>query len=372
MRRISLILIAILALSASAQTSRIVVVQPTPGNATASGTTLRNALSGISSPSSTNRWLVKIDPGIYDIGSTSLPMRSYVDVEGSGIGSTVITGLVDGSNLDAGIINGVSNAELRMLTISETGNSTTPYVIGMYNYGASALRVYRVRFEVATTTAVAWGMRNGSSSPRIEECELTVSLSSASNTTAYGIVFNQPPFTSERSSILRSKIAVLGATSNYGVYMIDAQTVNEIRDSHIDVTGGHDTYGLYATAGGGGSWQGSENLSIRDSEISSAGGSSSSYGAWLSGGSTVNLDVLSSKIWGHVSTTKYGVYQTGNAAMTFQGSSIVGDTKTVQSTVGNVLISTTALQGGAVTVGGWVGCIAVWDESAVFYSNSCP
>ncbi|HJQ39384.1 MAG TPA: hypothetical protein VKB93_19760 [Thermoanaerobaculia bacterium] len=311
---------------------------------------------------------MKIDPGIYDIGSTSLPMRSYVDVEGSGIGATVVTGLVDGSMLDAGVINGASNAELRLLTITTTGTSTIRSVIGMLNSGVSSLRVYRVRFEVGST-GVAWGIRNGNSSPTIEECELSVSASDT-NSTAYGVVFNSEPLTSERAAILRSKIAVSGAANNYGVFMMDAMGVNNIRDSRIDVTGGTNTYGLFSTVGS--SWTGVETLAIRNSEISSAGGSSSSYGAWLAGGSSVGLDVTSSKIWGHISTTKYGVYQAGNVAMTFQGSSIVGDTKTIQSTVGNVLIATTALQGGAVTVGGWVGCVGVWDENATFYSNSCP
>lgn len=40
--------------------------------------------SGSGAPSVSNPYLVKIMPGVYDLGTTSLQMRAYVDVEGSG------------------------------------------------------------------------------------------------------------------------------------------------------------------------------------------------------------------------------------------------------------------------------------------------
>ena len=60
---------------ASAQI-RTVLVSPVPGDPIASGTALRNALANISSPSSTNRWLLKIEPGIYQLQGTALLVRS--------------------------------------------------------------------------------------------------------------------------------------------------------------------------------------------------------------------------------------------------------------------------------------------------------
>jgi hypothetical protein len=70
--------------------SRTVVVSLVFGDAVASGIALRNALAGIPSPSSNNRWLLKIEPGIYEMQSNSLQIRSWVDIEGSGIGVTTI------------------------------------------------------------------------------------------------------------------------------------------------------------------------------------------------------------------------------------------------------------------------------------------
>jgi hypothetical protein len=373
-RRLSLVCLAALwflslAGSAVAQV-RTVLVSPVPGDPVASGTALRNALAGISSPSSTNRWLVKIEPGTYDIGTTSLPMRPWVNIEGSGIDATTIRGTVDGGpSNNMGTVNGASNTELRLLTISAnaTGTQTT---IGLYNENAAAMRIYRVKFATVGASHV-WGMRNFQSAPLIEECEFSVTSSSGE---AYGLVYRQSVFL-ERSSILRSKIAVWGASKNYGVAMFGGQTLTVLRDSRIDVNGGQTTYGVFATGIQGWSGGAAEILFIRDTEISSAtsGTGTVSYGVRFEFGAQVGLDVASSKIWAHIAPEAYAASQVGYAAaaMGFLGSSLMGATRTVES-IGNVIITTTGLSGGPVSVSGWLGCVGVWDENGVFYANSCP
>jgi hypothetical protein len=345
---------------------RTVLVSPVPGNPAASGTALKNAINGIASPSSTNRWLVKVEPGIYDVGTTPLQLRSWVDVEGSGINSTIIQGTVDGSTFVDGTINGASNLELRLLSVQATATASLPYVIAMYNQFATNLRIYRVKFTTSPAgSGTVWGIRNGSSSPLIEESEIAVG-GIGTTASAYGIVFNQ--LATGRSQILRSKISVNGAQQNYGVYMAEGQTVTEIRDSRIEAGGGQNTYGLYAT---GPAWSGNEAITIRDSEVSSFGGSVSSNGAFFASGTSVGLDVSNSKIFGHISPVTYGVRQSGSAAMGFQSASIVGFTKTIE-TAGSVSIASTLLNGGPATAAGWIGCMGVWDENGVFYANSCP
>jgi hypothetical protein len=343
---------------------RTVLVSPVPGNPTASGTTLRNALAGIPAPSSTDRWLLKIEPGIYDIGTTPLQMRSWVDIEGSGIGMTTVRGSVDAllTNYD-GTINGADNSELRLLTVEAQSSSS----IAVANIAASP-RLYRLK--LLATAVNTWGIRNtGGSAPLIEECEVVATSTSTANSFATGILFKGFPPAGKRSSILRSTIAVSGAGTNYGVNMLNAQTVTLIRDSRMDVTGGTTTYGIYGTPNG--PWSGQENLQIRNSEISSAGGSSSSYGIKLEAGTFVALDIQVSKVWGHVAPTTNGIVQLGNAAIGMQGSSVVGYTNTVQ-TASSVSIASTFLIGGPATASGWLGCMGVWDENGVFYTNSCP
>ena len=340
---------------------RTVLVSPVPGNPVASGTALQNALAGISSPSDTNRWLLKIEPGVYDLQSGSLQMRPWVDVEGSGIGLTTIRSSTT-------TIIGASNTELRMLTVEAIGNpvgNPGNTIIAMFNENANP-RVYRVKFVTQTTNSEAWGMRNFSSAPKIEECEFNVS---GGIFVVHGVTFVNFISTGARSSILRSRIAVSGQGTNYGVYMIGGQTLTEMQSTRIDVVGGVATYGIFSSPGG---WQGSEALSLRDVVISSAGGSQSSVGISLAEGTTVGLDIYNSKIWGHVSPFTIGIYQGGNIQpVGVRFSSIVGFTKTLQS-AGNVTIGWTDLIGGPVTVSGWVGCTALGDEMGVFYPNSCP
>ena len=340
---------------------RTVLVSPVPGNPVASGTALRNALAGIPSPSSTDRWLLKIEPGIYDIGSTSLPMRSWVDIEGSGIGVTTIRGSVNSSS--DGTVNGANNTELRLLTVEAQSSN---FSIAMANITASP-RLYRLK--LIATAVNAWGIRNIGSAPLIEECGIVVTSTSTSSTFATGILFKGFPPAGVRSSILRSTIAVSGAATNYGVNMLDAQTVTLIRDSRMDVAGGTTTYGISAAPNL--TWVGQENLQIRDSEIGSAGGSSASYGIKLEAGTFVALDINNSKVSGNVAPTTNGIVQLGNAPMGLQGSNVVGFTQTIDS-VSNVSVASTMLNGGPITVSGWLGCMGVWDENGIFYANSCP
>ena len=348
---------------------RTVLVSPVPGNPVASGTALRNALAGISSPSSSNPWLLKIEPGIYDVGTISLQMRSWVDIEGSGIGVTTIRGSAADFNAT---INGANNAELRLLTVEAAlGSAALPGPIAMANYSASP-RLYRVKFSASGgaggSTGIAYGVRNRDSTPLIEECEIKVV---GSGDTAYGLVFGTDTSSPlvDRSSILRSKVTVSGSKYNYGLYMAGRQYVSEIRDSRIDVVGGVTTRGIHAVSDS--SWSGQENLRIRNTEIISGGGSSASYGISIQDSAWISLDINGSKVWGHSSPTTYGIVQGWFGPVGTQWSHIVGFTQTVQ-TVGSASIQSTYLQGGPVTAGGWLGCMGVWEENGIFYANSCP
>jgi hypothetical protein len=212
-------------------------------------------------------------------------------------------------------------------------------------------------------------VRNADSVPLIEECEIQVT--GTGGVTTYGVVFRTNTFSppSGRSSILRSKVAVSGGSENNGVYLAGRQFVTEIRDSRIDVVGGTTTRGIYAISDGG--WLGQENLQIRNTEIISGGGSSASYGIKIESSAWIALDINGSKIWGHSSPTTYGISQGYFGPTGIQGSSVTGFTQTIQ-TAGNVSIASTLLQGGPATAQGWIGCMGVWDENAVFYTQGCP
>jgi len=77
-----------------------------------SGKELIDAINSVPDPNDNKRYLVKIEPGIYDLDNKSLQMREYVDIEGSGQGATVITSTAFDSS-DKGTILASGNAELK-------------------------------------------------------------------------------------------------------------------------------------------------------------------------------------------------------------------------------------------------------------------
>ena len=102
------------------------------------GTALRAALDKIEDASESNRYLFVLEPGVYDVGSTSLQMQSYVDIRGFGQDLTTIKGNVEGvgSPPTSGVVMGADNSELRHLAVQHTGGVTCAAAV--YNEGVSA------------------------------------------------------------------------------------------------------------------------------------------------------------------------------------------------------------------------------------------
>ncbi len=90
-----------------------IVVRP-GATETDSGDNLRDALASITDNGDTKPYLVKIEPGIYDLGNSLLGAKPYVDLQGSGRNATV----VKGAAVDSGIINVTDGpVQIRDMTI---------------------------------------------------------------------------------------------------------------------------------------------------------------------------------------------------------------------------------------------------------------
>jgi hypothetical protein len=132
-------------LNAEPRYLRTVVVRPVGSNAQ-NGAALLAALSGITTASSTNPWLIKVEPGIYDVGPTSLLMKPFVDIEGSGEAVTRITGTGQASNV-VGTVHAVTNTELRHITVESRGGDA--YAKALFVDGGSP--------RITNVTCVAFG-----------------------------------------------------------------------------------------------------------------------------------------------------------------------------------------------------------------------
>jgi len=198
--------------------ARIVVVSPT-GSDLENGTALLNALAGITGASATNPYLLKIEPGIYDIAGNSLMMKEYVDIEGSGEKTTLITGSISlgvpelPSN---GVVTGANNAEIRFISVKNTG-AAGAFAAALVNSGASP-KITHVTAITSGSSLFSYGIINSSaSSPTMTDVTATVSGGGST----YGIanISSSPIMTNIKSSASTS-----GASGNAVAFFNNASS----------------------------------------------------------------------------------------------------------------------------------------------------
>lgn len=102
--------------AAGASYARTIIVSPDPVDESKNGLVLRNALVGITDNGPARPYLVKVEPGTYDLGSQPLALKPYVDVEGSGELTTIIssTGAIPAT------LVATNNSELRFVSVRAT------------------------------------------------------------------------------------------------------------------------------------------------------------------------------------------------------------------------------------------------------------
>ena len=116
-----------------------VIVAPWLPTAIENGNVLLAVLNGISDASAENPYVLRVQTGTYDLGNQSLHMKPFVDIEGDGELDTIITALgytclPEVVPTDRGMIVGANDAELRKLTVKNTGGECT---CGMFNLDVS-------------------------------------------------------------------------------------------------------------------------------------------------------------------------------------------------------------------------------------------
>lgn len=106
-----------------------------------------SAMNSITDASVDNRYLVKIMPGVYNITGrdTALEAQSFVDIEGSGKDVTVLR-KQDGWT--AVHVGGVTNSEIRNLTIESLTGGMTSYVIPLIIAGPQSFQADNVNINI--------------------------------------------------------------------------------------------------------------------------------------------------------------------------------------------------------------------------------
>ncbi len=331
---------------------RTVIVSPVPGDPVASGDQLINALKEIS-PSPSDPWLVKIEPGIFDLGTDSLVLAPGLEVEGSGEGVTIVQGLgqsFDSFNAGKGVVNGSDGASLRDLTVRCVTDSSAGLeaCICIANVHASP-SLENITIE-SQGIGNHWGIRNTYGSPLVEE----VTIRLEGGTDNYGIVNARDSF----PTILRSTISASdGSNLNAGVFDREGGGSPMIEDSEIVALGGQEAIGLYEYT------QSSRDITIDDSFIQAAG-------------AVTNTGILADQhrfeIQDSVITGDVAIDSLHDVSVT--SSELMGTGPAVVQADMVRLGSTRLSAGGGVISSSGAACAAVYvlTEPVEFFATECP
>ncbi|MFP2932219.1 hypothetical protein ACLESO_45085, partial [Pyxidicoccus sp. 3LG] len=328
---------------------RIVVVAPeaTPAE---SGTALRAALDSITvGPGET--WVVKLEPGIYDVGTTPLQLKQDVFLEGSGEDATVVRS----STATQGTVVGASGVLLTRLTVMNTGggarsvaiSSTAPSldlhdVVAVasggtsFTYGILLSNVQGTFENVRAFANTAGGTAGGF---RCTDCSLNLMESYAEGR---GGDFATGVSTHRGTVYLRNVAAsASGSRNNYGVYAAGTVAMTGVEGV---ARGGDFASGVFAELA---------SVSARNSVFSGTEATES-----------LGFDSYNE------TDTRYGA--------TFQGSTLTGTTHSVRGVRGfDVRIATSMLAGGPATrvsINNSLVCVNTHDEFFTAPANQgvCP
>lgn len=174
----------------AARYANVTVVAKSGGDYTDPVTAMNDLAGWCGTPSAANPCLLKIMPGVYDLGSNSLIARDYVDIEGAGIGNTVI------ANATTAPTYTTNYADIRHTTLS---NLTVNNSIGMgidiafgepviknvhvIAKGNDAVRIYVANpsFSDVTVDGPSYGIHNVAGTSRFKNVKILNAVNSIYN-----------------------------------------------------------------------------------------------------------------------------------------------------------------------------------------------
>jgi len=153
------------------------------------GTALLNAMDGIVGNDSANRFLIRLEPGTYDLGSDKLIIKPWVDIEGAGELVTTIRreGFADTTASDAAVLG--NNGELRFLSIVSPG-AGSDHATGLRT--GTNTQLTHVRFQVNGAAISNTAIRVIADFPVFRD--IWVIVSAPSGAEAVGIASSRNPY----------------------------------------------------------------------------------------------------------------------------------------------------------------------------------
>jgi hypothetical protein len=313
------------------------------------------AVNAIIDASAASPYLVYVAPGVYN---EQVTMKPYVDIEGSGELSTKIT-YGGSSSITTGTVIGADNAELRFISVENTGGNTN--AVALYNDNASP-HFSHLTATVAGATTSNYGIFNtNNSSPTMSNLTILAKGTSGDNCAVRNNYSN--PTMTEISASASGGVNGIGVKNYYSApLMMDviANASGGIMNTGVDnyhatpimnggsytATGGQNSYGMKNESFSDAVMQNvvvsakdgtSANTGILNSEsspvikgvsVSSSGGTSTTGVFNYLGSSPTMTDVSASAADG---TNNYGVFNENtdtNPTLTNVTATATGGTKT--------------------------------------------
>ena len=273
--------------SSAASLVRTIVVSPSGVGPSADGALLAAALAAVSA-SVTTPYLVWIEPGVYDLGTTPLSIPAHVDVQGSGQDVTTIEGEGPLAVLTA------AGTELRQLTVTDTNPSGSAEAI---DAGGGLRDVTATASGTSAATAV---LANDPTMPIVDvDASATASASSSfvqAIDTQNSAQIDGGSFTATDTATLGQAAALFaegatvmggatltatGGSAAYPAYVVGSSAVVRIQNSTLKGAGG-----LFVASG--------DTLDIAGSQvpgaIASVSGTANCPDDWLADYATANAD----------------------------------------------------------------------------------
>jgi len=330
-------------------------------------TTIQAALDSIIDASASNHYLIYVAPGVY---TETVTMKPYVDIEGAGELTTKITHTGSASS-NTGTVVGASDAELRFLTVENTGDAAC--AIAIYNSSASP-RLTHVTASASWGMLDNYGVYNDSSSPTMTNVTASASggmggrgVYNASSSpvmtnvtaSASGGMDNSGVSNNSSSSPVMTNVTASASGGAYNRGVNNSSSSPVMTNVTASASGGEGmvyNYGVCNYA---------SSPTMTNVTASASGGTNYNYGVYNASSSPTMTNVTASASGG---TDNYGIYNdasSGAYTVRVNNSQITGSTNTIYNdSEFTTRIGASQLSGGVVSVnGGTVTCIGVYDEN---------
>jgi hypothetical protein len=316
--------------SAEAQSSFIRIALVTAGSSpTANGTALQVALVNITTNSATNPWLIMVEPGIYDLGSASLAMKDYVDIQGSGQDVTTITSTQSRGSSNLGVINVASgvHAELSNLTVKNTSSDA----IGIAN-SSNTFSAFRTTVLIPGGAVSSFGiLSSGSATYNL----INIQISSSNNSSEAIYLGSGNPLVKDVTVNVQNTSAVV---FSLGIGVVGGAAT--IEGANVTVGGAQINYGLETSTGAA--------ATVLDSRFTATGGTDA-YGIYLSGASAAFTNVTATAVTASGTSLADGFYNAGSTATVNNSTLTAKGTPTVGFGLQNAAAVTTAVNQSTLT-----------------------